>query len=76
MGAKGRHARCQPHGLKRLILGQHPFPAAALTAPKLCQRLVELFFVLPAHHACFAVCALLLHMLVMYGMSHRASTQS
>ena len=76
MGAKCRHARCQPHGLKWLILGHNPFPAAALTAPKLRQRFVELFFVLPAHHACFAVSALLLRMLVTHGMSHRASTQS
>ena len=70
MGAKSRHPRCQPHGLKRLILGQNPFPAAALTTPKLCQRFIELFLILPAHHACFTVCAFLLRMLVACGMSH------
>ena len=76
MSAKSGHARSQSHALKRLILGQNAFPATALLAPEPSQCFVELFLILPTHHARLAVGTPVLCMLAMYRMSHRAGAKA
>ena len=76
MSAKSVHARSQSHALKGLVLGQNPFPATALLAPELSQCFVELFLILPTHHARLAVGTPVLCMLAMYRVSHGASAKA